>query len=155
MTYRTAFADFYSQYGRETDVYKHELYLYGRRPGAIYELDELQREDERSARMIDDLESMVDCLKQHRQAIATRYQELATAPTVPVITLKRTNTSYKGIQYTLTHYRQYLDGTRAEISHTTYSGKERHKAIADYNAAVKAHPGITAEMDIAKGRRDR
>ena len=155
MTYRTNFADFYSQYGRETDVYKHELYLYGRRPGAIYALDELQREDERSATMIADLESMVDCLKQHRQAIAARYQELATAPTVPVITLKRTNTSYKGIQYTLTEYRQYLDGTRTEIRHTTYSGKERHKAIASFNAAVKAHPGITAEMDIAKGRWER
>lgn len=155
MTYRTTYADFYSQYGRETNVYKHELYLYGRRPGAIYDLDELQREDERSANMIADLEAMVDCLKQHRQAIAERYQELSTAPTVPVITLKRTKTIYNGIQYTITHYRQYLDGTRAEISHTTYSGKERHKAIADYKAAVKAHPGITAEMDIAKGRWER
>ncbi len=154
MTYRTTFADFYSRYGIETKEYKHELYLYGRRPSAIYALDELQREDERSARMIDDLESMVDCLKQHRQAIATRYQELATAPTVPVITLKRTNT-YNGIQYTLAEYRQYLDGTRTEISHTSYSGKERHKAIADFNAAVKARPGITAEMDIAKGRLER
>ena len=74
---------------------------------------------------------------------------------MPVITLKRTTTSCNGIQYTLTEYRQYLDGTRAEIRHTTYSGKERHKAIAAFNAAVKAHPGITAEMDIAKGRWER
>ena len=155
MTYRTNFADFYSQYGRETDVYKHELYLYGRRPGAIYDLDELQLEDKRSADKIAELESLIDCLKQHRKAIAARYQELSTAPTMPVITLKRTNTRYGGIQYTITHYRQYLDGTRAEISHTTYSGKERHKAIADYNAAVKAHPGITAEIDISKGRWER
>lgn len=155
MTYRTTYNDFYSQYGIETKEYKHELYLYGRRPSAIYALDELQREDERSANMIDDLEAMVDCLKQHRQAIAARYQELSTAPTVPVITLKRTKTIYNGIQYTITNYRQYLDGTRTEISHTTYSGKERHKAIAAFNAAVKAHPGITAEMDIAKGRWER
>lgn len=62
---------------------------------------------------------------------------------------------WNGIQYTLTEYRQYLDGTRTEISHTTYSGKERHKSIAAFNAAVKAHPGITAEMDIAKGRWER
>lgn len=154
MTYRTTYKDFYSQYGMETKEYKHELYLYGRRPSAIYALDELQREDERSANMIADLEAMVDCLKQHRQAIAARYQELATAPTVPVITLKRTNT-YNCIRYTLTEYRQYLDGTRTELRHTTYSGKERHKAIAAFNAAVKAHPGITAEMDIAKGRWER
>ena len=155
MTYRTTYADFYSRYGIQTNEYSHEVHIYGRRPAALYKLDELQREDKRSADKIAELESLIDCLKQHRQAIAERYQELSTAPTVPVITLKRTNTSYKGIQYTLTYYRQYLDGTRAEISHTTYSGKERHKAIADYNAAVKARPGITAEMDIAKGRWER
>lgn len=154
MTYRTTYKDFYSRYGLETNEYKHELYLYGRRPSAIYALDELQREDERSANMIADLEAMVDCLKQHRQAIAARYQELATAPTVPVITLKRTNT-YNGIQYTLTECRQYLDGHRVEVTRQVFPGKERSKAIAAYKAIVKAHPGITAEMDIAKGRWER
>lgn len=152
MTYRTTYADFYSQYGRETNVYKHELYLYGRRPGAIYDLDELQREEERSANMIADLEAMVDCLKQHRQVIAARYQELATSPTVPAVELKRTNDSYRGIQYTLTECRQYLDGHRVEVTRQVFPGKERSKAIAAYKAIVKAHPGITAEMDIAKGR---
>ena len=155
MTYRTTFADFYSQYGRETDVYKHELYLYGRRPGAIYALDELQREDERSATMIADLEAMVDCLKQHRQAIAARYQELSTAPTVPVVELKRTKDCYKGIQYTITEYRQHLDGHRVKVTRQVFPGRERSKAIAAYKAIVKAHPGITAEMDIAKGRWER
>lgn len=149
------YAEFYSRYGIQTNEYSHEVWLYGRRPAAIYKLDIMQDEDKRSADKIAELESLIDCLKQHRQAIAARYQELSTAPTVPVITLKRTKTIYNGIQYTITRYRQYLDGTRAEISHTTYSGKERHKAIADYNAAVKAHPGITAEMDIAKGRWER
>lgn len=149
------YAEFYSRYGIQTNEYNHEVWIYGRRPADIYKLDVLQDEDKRSADKIAELESLIDCLKQHRQAIAARYQELSTAPTVPVITLKLTKTSYNGIRYTLTEYRQYLDGTRTEISHTTYSGKERHKAIADFNAAVKAHPGITAEMDITKGRWER
>lgn len=155
MTYRTTYKDFYSRYGLETNEYKHELYLYGRRPSAIYALDELQREDERSANMIADLESMVDCLKQHRQAIAARYQELATSPTVPAVELKRTNDSYRGIQYTLTECRQYLDGHRVEVTRQVFPGKERSKAIAAYKAIVKSHPGIIAEMDIAKGRWER
>lgn len=148
------YAEFYSRYGIQTNEYNYKVWIYGRRPADIYKLDVLQDEDKRSADKIAELESLIDCLKQHRQAIAARYQELSTAPTVPVITLKRTNT-YNGIQYTLAEYRQYLDGTRTEISHTSYSGKERHKAIADFNAAVKARPGITAEMDIAKGRLER
>lgn len=155
MTYRTTYKDFYSRYGLETNEYKHELYLYGRRPSAIYTLDELQREDERSANMIADLEAMVDCLKQHRQAIATRYQELATAPTVPVVELKRTKDCYKGIRYTITEYRQHLDGHRVKVTQQVFPGRERSKAIAAYKAIVKAHPGITAEMDIAKGRWER
>lgn len=146
------YEDFYSRYGHPTDTFSHEAHLFGYRPGAIYELDELQREDQRSAGMIVELEGLVSCLKQHRQAIAARYQELATAPTVPVVELKRTNSSYHGIQYTLTESRQYLDGHRAEVTRQVFPGKERSKAIAAYNAIVKAHPGITAEMDIAKGR---
>lgn len=149
------YEDFYSRYGSQTREYSHEVRLYGRRPAVIYSLESLQDEDKRSADKIAELESLIECLKQHRQAIAARYQELATAPTVPVVELKRTNDSYRGIQYTLTEYRQHLDGHRVEVTRQVFPGKERSKAIAAYKAIVKAHPGITAEMDIAKGRWER
>lgn len=149
------YAEFYSRYGIQTNEYSHEVWLYGRRPADIYELDVLQDEDKRSDDKIAELESLIDCLKQHRQAIAARYQELATSPTVPAVELKRTNDSYRGIQYTLTECRQYLDGHRVEVTRQVFPGKERSKAIAAYKAIVKAHPGITAEMDIAKGRWER
>lgn len=149
------YADFYSRYGIQTHEYNHEVWIYGCRPADIYKLDFLQDEDKRSADKIAELESLIDCLKQHRQAIAARYQELATSPTVPAVELKRTNDSYRGIQYTLTECRQYLDGHRVEVTRQVFPGKERSKAIAAYKAIVKAHPGITAEMDITKGRWER
>lgn len=148
-------SDLYNRHTGGVAEFCCQVYLYGQDPAAMLDLKSLESADRRAADDIRRLESYADALKLYRAAIAKRYQELATAPTVPVITLKRTKTSYNGIQYTLTEYRQYLDGTRTEISHTTYSGKERHKAIAAFNAAVKAHPGITAEMDIAKGRWER
>lgn len=148
-------SDLYNRHTGGVAEFCCQVYLYGQDPAAMLDLKSLESADRRAADDIRRLESYAEALKLYRAAVAQRYQELATAPTVPVITLKRTKTSYKGIQYTITNYRQYLDGTRAEIDHTTYSGKERHKAIAAFNAAVKAHPGITAEMDIAKGRWER
>lgn len=148
-------SDLYNRHTGGVAEFCCQVYLYGQDPAAMLDLKSLESADRSAADDIRRLESYAEALKLYRAAIAQRYQELATAPTVPVITLKRAKTSYKGIQYTITHYRQYLDGTRAEISHTTYSGKERHKAISAFNAAVKAHPGITAEMDIAKGRWER
>ena len=149
-------SDLYNRHTGGVAEFCCQVHLYGQDPAAMLDLKSLESADRRAADDIRRLESYAEALKLYRAAIAQRYQELATAPTVPVITLKRsTKTSYSGIQYTLTEYRQYLDGTRAELRHTTYSGKERHKAIAAFNAAVKAHPGITAEMDIAKGRWER
>lgn len=148
-------ADLYNRHTSGMAEYDHHVYLYGKDPAAMLSLRDLESADRRAADDIRRLESYAEALKQYRISIAKRYQTLSTAATVPVITLKRTNSSCYGIRYTITNYRQYLDGTRAEISHTTYSGKERHKAIAAFNAAVKAHPGITAEMDIAKGRWER
>lgn len=149
-------SDLYNRHTGGVAEFCCQVHLYGQDPAAMLDLKSLESADRRAADDIRRLESYAEALKLYRAAIAQRYQELATAPTVPVITLKRsTKTSYSGIQYTLAEYRQYLDGTRAELRHTTYSGKERHKAIADFNAAVKAHPGITAEMDIAKGRWER
>lgn len=148
-------SDLYNRHTGGVAEFCCQVYLYGQDPAAMLDLKSLESADRRAADDIRRLESYADSLKLYRAAIAKRYQELSTAPTVPVITLKRIKSSYNGIQYTITNYRQYLDGTRAEISHTTYSGKERHKAIAAFNAAVKAHPGITAEMDIAKGRWER
>lgn len=148
-------SDLYNRHTGGVAEFCCQVYLYGQDPAAMLDLKSLESADRRAADDIRRLESYAEALKLYRAAVAQRYQELATAPTVPVITLKRTKTSYNGIRYTLAEYRQYLDGTRTELRHTTYSGKERHKAIAAFNAAVKAHPGITAEMDIAKGRWER
>lgn len=37
-----------------------------------------------------------------------------------------------------------------EETREAYSGADRRKAINDFNAHVKAHPGIIAEQDIQK-----
>ena len=41
------------------------------------------------------------------------------------------------------------------IENTNYAGTERAAAIKAYKAAVKAHPGVDCELNIAKGRWER
>lgn len=145
--------EFYSRYGRPCDYADYTVNILVHRPGSMYDPERLLWEDENAARTIDELEGYLQQLKQHRQAIAERYQELATSPTVPVIRLERARRDK--VKFYLREFRQYADGKRLEISTKIYSGKQRHEAIAAYKAYVKSHPGIVAELDIEKGRWER
>lgn len=107
--------------------------------------------DQAAERIIQELEKKIQQLKVYRIALAERYNYLATAPTIPVVRLTRKKTYEGRVYYNLiTYNRNLLDGQEVKTSATSYTGKERHKAIAAYKEYVKAHPGITAEMDIEK-----
>ena len=138
---------FYSRYGSSCNEHNETIYIYATRPGSIYDPALLEREDQHAVRTIAELEALLAELKAHRQAVAERYQELATAPTAPVVRLERKE-QLAGIRYYLTTYRQYLDGGRVVVDRTTYHGKERHKAIAAFKEIVRSHPGIIAEKAI-------
>ena len=107
--------------------------------------------DQSAECIIQELEAKVQQLKVYRIALAERYSYLATAPTAPVVRLTRRK-AYEGKVYydLITYSRNLLDGKEVKTSSTTFPGKERRKAIAVYNDYVKAHPGITAEIDIEK-----
>lgn len=146
--------EFYTRYGNPCNEHHGEIYIYCRRPGSLYNLDTIAREEAYTADKIKDLEWYLQQLKQHRQAIAERYQEIATSPAAPFVQLKRENNGCK-IRYFLITGVQYLDGHKEQSNCQKYDGKQRHEAIAAYKAYVKAHPGIIAELDIEKGRWER
>lgn len=107
--------------------------------------------DKSAERIIQELEEKIRQLQVYRIALAERYNYIATAPTVPVVRLTRRKTYEGKVYYDLmTYNRNLLDGREVKTSTTTFPGKERRKAIEAYNDYVKAHPGITAEIDIEK-----
>lgn len=120
-------------------------------PDQLDTVDRVQGYDQSAERIIQELEAKIQQLKVYRIALAERYNYLATAPTVPVVRLTRRKT-YEGKVYygLMTYSRNLLDGREVKTSTTTFPGKERRKAIEAYNDYVKAHPGITAEMDFEK-----
>lgn len=121
------------------------------RPDQLDTVDRVQIYDQGAARLIEELEGKITQLKLYRVALAERYNYLATAPTAPVVRLTRRKTYEGKVYYDLmTYNRNLLDGREVKTSTTTFPGKERRKAIEAYNKYVKAHPGITAEIDIEK-----
>ena len=146
-----ALKDLFSRYGHPSTEADIRITGYLLHPGDLDTTVRVKDYDQSAERIIQELEAKVQQLKVYRIALAERYNYLATAPTVPVVRLTRQKTYEGRVFYYLTTYeRNLLDGKEVKTSTTTFPGKERHKAIAAYNDYIKAHPGITAEMDIEK-----
>ena len=146
-------AGMFRRYGSPSDEADIRLHGWFRKAETMTNADDVQRMDERAARMIADCQEVIQQLNVFRMSLADRYGFLVSAPSVPVVRLVRERNVYdKRVYYFLRTFHRFLDGTETEESCTKYSGMERAKAIADYQRYVKEHPGITAEMDIEKGR---
>lgn len=148
-----ALKDLFSRYGHPSTEADIRITGYLLHPGDLDTTARVKDYDQSAERIIQELEAKVQQLKVYRIALAERYSYLATAPTVPVVRLIRRKTYEGKVYYDLmTYNRNLLDGREVKASTTTFPGKDRHKAIAAYNDYVKAHPGITAEIDIEKRR---
>lgn len=150
----TLLAEMFQRYGHPTDQAEITLRGYFVKADSINETDRIQSHDESAARMIRECQAVISRLTAYRLSLAERYNYLSVAPSIPVVRLERDKNSYDGkVYYYLRILRRFLDDkTEVEERREKYPGAERHKAIADYKAYMKAHPGITAEMDIGKKR---
>ena len=148
-------------YGHLDEISDARVNIHVFRPDTLDDLDRISRADATAQGYIDDLNERIRQLNAYRQCLYERYNEVATAPTVPVVKLIRRRYGGYGkdahkILYDLKIYTRNLNDNKEVETHcTTYPGTERNKAIAAYKAYVKAHPGIAAEMDIEKGRWER
>jgi len=145
-------SEMFQRYGKPNNEAQIDLHGYFLTADDIKDTARIQRFDENADRLIRECQTAIARLTSYRIALAERYGFLSSAPSVPVIRLERDRNTYDGkVYYFLRFLRRFLeDGTEVEERKEKYPGTERQKAIADYNAYVKAHPGITAEMDIAK-----
>ena len=126
-------------------------------PEKLSTAKDIQFYDGSAARMIAEFKAIIAKLEIYRLAMAERYGEIETAPKIPVVKLTRDRSySANKVYYYLTIYERFIEtGKENQIDQTRYDGKDRHKALADFEAYKKAHPGIVAEMDIEKKRWER
>lgn len=149
----------FRKYGQPADTCDDRVNVWLISPEAIDDVQNAAHYDGHAAGYIKRLEAEIDFLKVYRLAMAERYQKLATTPTTPVIELKRDRRFDGKVFYRLTLYsRRCTDGKLVKQSddiNQTFEGKERHKAIAAFNAYLKSHPGIEAIKAIEKSKWER
>lgn len=148
-------ADFFRRYGERADEAQPRLYCPTlHRAETINEVKRVQNYDGYAVELIRNCENIIKLAQAYRLSLAERYNYLTTTPTVPVVRLERHKHIYTNkVYYYLRTYRRMVDGgADVQESETKYPGTERRKALADFAAYVKAHPGIIAEKNIEPAR---
>lgn len=150
-------AEIFQRYGSPSTDGEIHIRDYLIRPDKLNTEREVKCYDESAACTIRECEHAIAQMQAYRQALAERYNYIATAPAVSVVRLARDRNRYDNkVYYFLRTFRRILDdGTETVESEAKYPGTERRKALADFDAYVKAHPGIVAEKDIEKSRWER
>lgn len=147
---KTTVSELFTRFGNPCDTIEPKIYGFFSSPDSILNPSDMPRHDKRAEQMIAECQRMILKMEAYRIALAERYNALLTAPSIPVVRLERYN-GYSGIVYYLRVFRRYAEtGEQYETECQTFTGKDRSKAIKAYREYVKAHPGITAELDIEK-----
>ena len=66
--------------------------------------------------------------------------------------IERDPSRYSGIKFYVRIARLYEDGTKKNVLHEVFQGKERHKALARFEELKRQHPGIETLKDIERQR---
>lgn len=126
-------------------------------PENLDTLDRCKYWDESAVRDIASLEAAISDLKEYRRQVAARAMALATAVYDLRLSLTRSRYYRGSVEYRVQLEKVFSDSTippQALISER-YSGKERHKARARYEALLHEHPGIETVVDIEKRQWER
>lgn len=110
--------------------------------------DDVRRQDDRAAMLIKECEHLITQLREYRQDLAKRYNDLATMPSTISIELQRYKSYYGNVEFYIRHWTTYSDGTKTETETERFSGKERHLAIKRFKELQKQFPGIEAKSNI-------
>lgn len=125
-------------------------------PDKIETMERLRVSDKEAERAIKDAERSIEKLKEYRRMLYDRAQKLDRAEKRKLVEIIKEKTDGK-ISYTVSVYDVAQDGTRhgyeagwyhmkvtgsmKELSRTVYGGKERRKALADFEQLLKEYPG--------------
>ena len=126
-------------------------------PRSLNTMDRLIYQGGQAERYITEAKALIETMEAYRQLIFDRVQALTTAAYHHEIHLTRRRRYDGKVSYCMELKKVYdtpgIDPERLES--TTYPGAERHKALKDFAAYQKHHPGILAVKDIEKSKWER
>lgn len=144
-----SYLDLFQRYGSPPNEGRVEIRGYLLKPGTLEKPENVAHYDEYAARLIEEAEEAIECLRDYRQALAARYAQLETMPYHLRLELERYPRDHY-ITYYVRMFKVYEDGTEAQTLHETYPGKQRRDALARFEELKKKHPGIETIKDIER-----
>ena len=145
MSYRE---ELFTRFGSPSKEAEVKIYGWLTVPENSRSFEEVRRQDDEAARLIEECEDMITQLREYRQDLAKRYNDLATKLSKESIELQRYKSYHGNLEFYIRHWTTYSDGTKAETETERFSGKERHKAIKRFAELQKQFPGIEAKSNI-------
>lgn len=123
-------------------------------PDKLSDMRRISFQGAQAARYIKEAQAVIETMQAYQQLLYARVQLLETAPYHLEVILKREKRYDGKVWYWLTVQKvREVDGVEPEtLEQTKYPGTERSKALKDFAAYQKSHPGIIAVKDIEKGK---
>lgn len=145
MSYRE---ELFTRYGSPSKEAEIKLFTWLNVPETCRSFDDVRRQDDKAALLISECEHLITQLREYRQDLAKRYNDLATMPSKQSIELQRYKAYQGNVTFYIRHFTTYADGTKCETETETFTGKDRHKAIKRFAELQKQHPGIEAKSNV-------
>lgn len=145
-----SYTDLFQRYGAPSKEAEIRIWYCLQRPEALDTFDRIKHYDTQAAQMVAQCKKLIEDMSEYRQALAARYNQLATMPSCRRLKLERYVNYDNRKFYYIRHFTEYADGTSVETETETFPGKERRAALARFAELKKQYPGIAAEMDIEK-----
>ena len=148
----------FTRYGQPSDEINETIRFYYRRADKIESFERVQQADKDAQEKITELETWIELLKEYRQTLYERAQELCAADYSMKLTLRRRVDSWHNKRYYDITVVKVISASNArpiEILSEEYSGTERHKALKRFEELKKQYPNIETEKDIEKSKWER
>lgn len=117
--------------------------------GSITDIEAYER---RTVEAINEYEAIIETLKEYRKTLYQRYQEICSATYKLYLHLERKIKFDNRKSYVVTISKRFegKDISNEEILREEFEGRERHKALARFEALKKEYPNIENSKDISK-----
>jgi len=145
-----SYTDLFSRYGSISESGETRVYIHALNPAKLDTAERIADYDKSAARYIAELETIIENLKEYRQALAKRYGELETMPYGETLIIERIPRWHEYIEYSVRIERIYGDGTKRTELNESYKGNERSKAKKRFGELKKSRPGIRTRVEIEK-----
>lgn len=132
-------------------------HIYLAHPDTLNDMHRINYQGGQAARYIKEAQAVIETMQAYQQLLYERVQLLETAPYHLEVILSREKRYDGKVWYWLTVRKvREVDGVEPEtLEQTKYPGTERSKALKDFSAYQKSHPGIIAVKDIEKSKWER